>query len=309
MKNIGYTILIIFGLAVFFRCSYSESNSKSAFFNSEDDKQRLGKALFFEKKISNDGSISCATCHQPTKDFTDGKFLSKGVLGKTALRNAPNLYHLKDQPYFMMDGGVPTLEQQILVPIQDINEMGSKMSEVIIRLKKNKYYAFAAKKLYNREFDVYVLTRSIAAYLKSIVPRKTKFDLFWEGDSSAFNELELKGYKLFTGQLKCVKCHQPPKFTNYKIENNGATRIAENDLGRYRIDGKKSSIGKFKVPNLRGIKKTGPYFHDGSVKTLEEIVEIYAHGGYKTVNQSTEIKPFDLSPTEKKALVHFLKTL
>lgn len=310
MKSFGFTIVVFCGLALLFRCSNSsQDHSLKRVSTNQLTKVELGKLLFFDTDLSLDHSISCASCHNPEDAFTDNKTRSKGIKGRTALRNAPNLFHLKEAPYFLMDGAVPTLEQQIIVPIQDPNEMGASMKLVISRLKSKRLYRDAAKELFNRSMDAYVLTRSIAAYLRTIKPSATKFDKFWKGDSTSFDQDEKLGYLLFTGRLNCTTCHKLPFFTNYSIENNGATSVQLKDLGRFRIDGIEKNKGKFKVPNLRGLSKTAPYMHDGSIKNLEDVVEIYSRGGRGSVNQSTEIKSFRLSKKEKLALVRFLKTL
>lgn len=310
MKTISYTILFFIGLALLFRCTNYDNHTlvkkESASIRSRIE---LGKKLFFDKNLSIDRSISCANCHQPNLAFTDGEIRSKGIKGRLALRNAPNLFHLSGSPFFMMDGGVPTLEQQVLVPIQDPNEMGATIKLVIERLRSNTNYSMAAKKHYQREFDAFVLTRSLAAYLRTIKPKPTKFDLFWKGDNSAFNAEEKLGFRLFTQKFSCNSCHKLPFFTNYALENNGATRLDSSDLGRYRIDGKLTNIGKFKVPSLRGIAKTAPYMHNGSLHSLEVVIDRYSSGGLKVKNKSTRIKAFEISDLEKKALVQFLKTL
>lgn len=311
MKIIVYTTCFLAGVGLLMNCNDSNSSSQNGPYSSQEiqSKLALGERLFFDKRLSKDQSISCASCHNPNLAFTDGLSKSEGVNHAKSLRNAPTLFFLKSAPYFMYDGGVPTLEQQVLVPLQDPHEMSASLKDVVDRLRKDHAYQEAAQKLFRRSFDPYVLTRSIATFVRNIKAKETPFDKFWSGDSAALSVEEKRGWKIFSEKLYCTKCHVPPLFTNYSFQNNGLVPISSSDLGRYRIDGKSESKGKFKVPSLRFMSLTAPYMHDGSYKNMEEVVVGYASGGIKSDNQSVVIQSFKLSNQDKKALVRFLKTL
>lgn len=275
-----------------------------------DEKVELGRKLFFDKRLSLDNEISCATCHVPEKAFTDGKELGGGVKGRKAMRNTPTLFNVGYSKTFMFDGEIDNLEEQALVPILDHNEMGASMKEVLIKLNKDKEYRDAARKLYNREFDSWVLTRSLACYERTLISDNSDFDKFYfENNKKAISASAQRGWKLFSGRLNCVKCHPAPYFTDYQTHNNGRTNIKTEDKGRFRINNDSTEIGFFKVPTLRNISITAPYMHDGSVETLELVIDYYASGGGKGMNQEKYIIPFEITKDEKKDLLSFLKTL
>lgn len=275
-----------------------------------DEKVELGRKLFFDKRLSLDNEISCATCHDPEKAFTDGEVLGKGVKGRKAMRNSPTLFNVGYSKVFMFDGEIDNLEEQALVPILDHNEMGASMKEVLTKLNKDKGYRDAARKLYNREFDAWVLTRSLACYERTLISDNSDFDKFYfENNEKAISASAKRGWKLFSGRLNCVKCHPAPFFTDYQVHNNGRTFLETEDKGRFRINNDSTEIGFFKVPTLRNISITAPYMHDGSIETLDLVIDYYAKGGGKGVNQEGGIVPFELSKEEKKDLINFLKSL
>ncbi len=269
----------------------------------------LGKEFFFDKDLSVDRTLNCAVCHKPGLAFTDGLKVSDGVLGRKSSRNSPTLLNTAYSPMLMFDGVIPSLEMQAVVPIQDHNEMGMNLKELIERLQAKPEYVEAARKIYNREMDIYVLTRSLAAFQRSLYTNDSRFDRYYYGkNESALSASEKRGWKLFSEKLYCTQCHSLPYFTTYKAENNG---LAKNytDPGRFRATHDSTDIGKFKVPTLRNIEITGPYMHDGSFESLEDVIEHYAKGGAGHVNQHPSIKSFPLSKRDKKDLVNFLYSL
>lgn len=270
----------------------------------------LGKKLFFDKKLSLNNEISCATCHVADKALTDNRTLGKGVEGRMAFRNTPSLFNVGYATSFMFDAELKTLEEQILVPILDHNEMGASMPEVIAKLQSNAAYQAAAKKIYNRPFDIWVLTRSIAAYERTLISDHSDFDRFYyHNNSKAISESAQRGWKLFSGKLNCVHCHPAPFFTDFKPHNNGRTQLTDIDLGRFRVTRDSMDIGFFKTPSLRNISITAPYMHNGEVQTLDELIEYYEKGGGNGFNQEGEIKPFQINSEQKKDLINFLFSL
>lgn len=270
----------------------------------------LGKKLFFDPILSLDSSISCGSCHRPQFAYSDPNPISPGVDGKIALRNAPSLSNLAWHPYFFAEGGSPNLESQVLGPVEDPNEMAFSIIKAVDRLKNNEEYLSLFQKSFNDSPSVYTTTRAIAAFERSLISSNSKYDRFaLQGDSSAFSSEEKRGYQLFNSdQLKCSTCHSGFMFTDFSFQNNGIYEVY-NDPGRMRLTLDSVDLGKFKVPSLRNIALTGPYMHDGSFSSLEEIIDHYISGGKKHQNQNSKVQGFEISETDKKALIQFLHTL
>ncbi len=277
---------------------------------SSEAKVELGRLLFFDTRLSSDNSISCASCHVPEYAFTDRKPLSIGVDGGVSMRNAPTLLNVGYQETVMFDAEIKSLEMQVPVPIKEHVEMNMRIDSLILRLKKVPQYRELAKKAFNREIDAWVLTRSISAFERTLISDASQFDQFYyHNDPKALNASEKAGWKLFSEELYCTTCHAPPHFTNFQAENNGLYMDYGEDLGRFRIDFDSLEIGSFKVPTLRNIELTYPYMHDGSLSSLEEVVEHYANGAQGHPNQHPIIESVNLSESEKQHLIDFLKSL
>jgi len=275
------------------------------------EKIAFGKQLFFDKRLSLDNSVSCATCHVPELAFTNGQKLSAGIHNRLAMRNAPTLLNVAYQKTLMFDGEVPNLEMQVLVPLKDSAEMGNQMKELIKKLRDIPEYQKQAQEIFKRDFDAYVLTRALASFQRSIISINSPFDSYYMGNENAISTSAERGWMLFSEKLYCTKCHAPPHFTNFTTENNGlyATYEDKFDKGRFRINGDSSEIGSFKVPVLRNISQTAPYMHDGSMANLSEVLDHYSKGGNGHLNQSKNLVPFTLSNQEKKDLLAFFKSL
>lgn len=272
-------------------------------------KVALGKQLFFETRLSLDNTVSCATCHKPGFAFTDGLKTSTGINDQKTDRNSPSLLNSGFLKTVMFDAHLKTLELQVIVPIQEPNEMGHNMKELIPQLRAIPEYQAAAKRIFNRDFDAYVLTRSLAAFERSLISMSAPFDHYIKGDEKALNTDEKAGWKIFSEKLYCTNCHAPPHFTNHEARNNGLYQDYGEDKGRFRIHLDSSDIGSFKVPSLRNIEITDPYMHDGSLETLEEVIAHYEAGGQGHYLQDKSIVPFELSKKERKQLIAFLKSL
>lgn len=288
-----------------YRGSGTEVESKPMVFQTREE---FGRALFFDKRLSLDNTISCASCHVPRKAFTDGQVKSIGVGGKTAFRNASTLLNVKDAPVFMFDAHIQSLEEQAIVPIQDSNEMNIAMGDLIRRLQGIGHYAEASKQLYQREMDAWVLTRALAAFQRTLVSDNSPFDRYMSGDSEAISGEAESGWKLFN-DLQCIECHSFPHFTNYQARNNGLHLDFGDDPGKFRIAGDSSLMGAFKVPSLRNVALTAPYMHDGSMFSLNDVIRHYNDGGTGHWNQDLRVKKRDLSELEMNYLINFLETL
>jgi cytochrome c peroxidase len=293
-------------------CESPEDLSKEYPFPSDNppsaQKIELGRALFFDKRLSLDESVACADCHNPSYAFTDRKAVSDGINGKHSERNAPTLLNSAFLQTVMFDAHLKTLELQVIVPIQEATEMGHNMKVLIPKLRAIPEYQKAAKTLFNRDFDAWVLTRSIAAFERSLISLNSPYDQFMRGNKQALTSDQRAGMKLFN-TLYCTTCHPAPYFTNFNAENNGLYKEYGTDKGRFRINLDSADIGFFKTPTLRNIELTYPYMHDGSLKSLDEVIEHYLVGGKHPKGQHPSILPLELTPREKKQLISFLSAL
>lgn len=306
-------ILYIPVLFIIFSCSQNKSKGEISKFQPLDslqfqkDLKKLGEKLFFDQSLSIDNTISCASCHIPALAFTDGKKKSVGIHNRSAKRNSPTLITVAHQDKFMWDGGIKTLELQALVPLQDTNEMGSKVSDLIPELQMNQWYDSLSRRLYGHEFNAFTLTQALSFFQKSLYYENSSFDE-WQNDGVEVSESVKNGYSLFNDKLNCAVCHNGKAFTNSSIENNGLYEVYP-DPGHFLISADSSDIGKFKVPTLRNIEITAPYMHDGSFESLEEVIAHYESGGKDHLNKSNLIQPFELTDKERKDLILFLKSL
>lgn len=273
-------------------------------------KVELGKKLFFDKQLSVTGQVSCASCHLPEFAFSDTVSKSRGVFDRSTKRNAPSLLNMESQPHFMWEGGVKTLAMQALVPLKDTNEMGSSIKELVAKLSKDKTYNEYAEKAFGRTFDAFVLTQALEAFQKSLVSRNSPFDRWYlKNEDVSFSASAERGFNLFTSKkMNCISCHQLPDFTDYSFANKGLYTVYK-DLGRSRITHSNEDEGKFKVPSLRNVTLTAPYMHDGSIKTLREVVLHYSSGGSDHPNKDSRIQPFAINETEMEDLITFFETL
>lgn len=271
---------------------------------------KLGKILFYDKSFSRNFSLSCASCHKPELAFTDGLQVSKGIDNLFTSRNAPTLTNVAYNPYYLTEGGVPTLEQQVLVPIQEHPEFDNNILLIADALNKRPEIVALSLEAYNRLPDPFVITRSISVFERTIISGNSSYDQYKnQGKENALTNKQLLGLELFNSdRTNCSKCHSGNTFTNYSFQNNGLYNVYI-DSGRKRLTGKSEDEALFKVPTLRNIELTGPYMHDGSIESLEEVIEHYNKGAKMHFNKSPLIKPLNLSKYEQEALLDFLKSL
>lgn len=270
----------------------------------------LGKRLFYDVVMSRDSSISCASCHAPDRAFSDSVAFSPGAGGAPGKRNSPTLANVAYQPYYTREGGVPTLEMQILVPIQEHNEFDFNILLIAERLKTDPSYVLLSRKAYGRDPDFYIITRSIACFERTLISGESRYDQFvYSGWPDALTTAEKRGMDLFfSDRTDCSKCHSGFNFSNYAFENNGLYEDYP-DVGRFRLTGDSSDLARFKVPTLRNVAFTAPYMHDGSLPTLESVVEHYDSGGKPHPHRSALVRPLGLTVEERADLVAFLKSL
>lgn len=274
------------------------------------DRWELGKRLFYDTALSVDSSVSCASCHQQQFAFSDQVESSPGVFDRPGFRNSPSLANIAYHPYFMREGGVPTLEMQVLVPIQEHNEFDFNILLIAERLTSDSSYVAMAKQAYQRPIDAYVITRALACFERSLLSGNSSYDRYLHHtDSDAMSASAIRGMDLFFSQkTQCSQCHSGFNFTNYSFANNG---LYENypDEGRYLLTREMTDLALFKVPSLRNVELTAPYMHDGSISTLKEVINHYQSGGKNHSNKSPLIQPLSLSESEQEDLIAFLKAL
>jgi cytochrome c peroxidase len=271
---------------------------------------QLGKRLFYDPILSRDSSISCGSCHLQSLAFTDGRQFAQGIDGRLGFRNAPALTNLAWHPYFFYDGGVPTLELQVLAPIEAHFEMDNDLLAVIDRLQRHRQYPILFEQAYARKPDPYALTRAIAAFERTLLTGDAPWDRhITQRLPAAMSAAQLRGWALFqSDSLHCSSCHTGFDFTDYTFQNIGLP-VTTADSGRMRITLAESDRGKYKTPSLRNVALTAPYMHDGSIATLPAVIDHFASGGVHGPNQSVLVQGFTISESEKADLVAFLHAL
>ena len=280
-----------------------------------EEKLKLGKRLFFETSISVDHSISCASCHVPENGFADPSQFSSGVGGKKGGRQSPPAFNRIFTLRQFWDGRAATLEEQALGPVQNPIEMAMPdMETVVKRLESDPEYVALFKAAFPPEGGVTAehIANSIATFERSILAGNSPFDRFQAGDKSAMSEAAQRGYEIFKDENRgnCETCHVGFNFSDENYYNLGVAMDAKKpDLGRYAIQKLEGYQGAFKTPTLRQITQTGPYMHDGSQKTLEEVVDFYNKGGHANKWLNSKVKKLNLSKQDQKDLVEFLKAL
>jgi len=275
-----------------------------------EEKILLGRALFYEPKLSANNSISCESCHSPFSAFTHiDHSLSHGIHDSIGNRNSPALMNLAWQNLFMWDGAVNNLDVQALAPISHPAEMGSTINEVVSKLSESGIYPALYFKAFNDSLITTERTlKALSAFLVSLISANSKYDRVKSGDE-VFTPQEENGYKLFLEN--CSSCHSEPLFTTNNFANNGlSTDSMLQDTGRMKITQNPDDSLKFKIPTLRNIEYSFPYMHDGRFKKLREVINHYTNSVVPSKTLAPELKkPIILSSNEKTDLISFLMTL
>jgi cytochrome c peroxidase len=269
----------------------------------------LGRKLFFDTILSADKTVACATCHLPERGFAGGRAKSRGIGGREGDRRAPTLLNRAFGTSFFWDGRASTLEQQALQPIENPVEMGAKVADVVARLKADHDYTKRFRAAFDDGVTAANLAKALAGFERALVRGDSPVDRFRaNGDHSALTSTERHGLWLYESKALCWKCHSGPNFTDEGFHNTGVS-WGGTDLGRYQLTNKDADRGRYKTPTLRGAVLRPPYMHDGSLPTLEAVVEFYNRGGRHNPKIDPVVKPLNLSPEEQQALVAFLKLL
>lgn len=239
-------------------------------------KSELGKKLFFDKRLSKENKISCASCHKPEFAFADTSSVSLGIYGRKGKRNSPSVMNMSARELFFYDGRAKTLEEQATFPIQDHNEMDILIDDAFEKIRIDKQYQRLFLKIYGELPNKLNILNAISEYERTL-ETTSPFDKWMKGDESALTESQKRGHKLFTDpKNKCFECHFSPDFTSDEFKNIGLFDGKKyNDSGRYLVTKNRKDIGKFKVPGLRNVAVTPPYMHDGSFRTLRDVIRYY----------------------------------
>ena len=308
----------------------------------------LGQKLFFEGRLSADGTVACATCHDPTRAFTDGRPASVGIYGRTGQRNAPTVLNALYNKAQFWDGRAKTLEDQAALPIVNSVEMGQpSLDAAVAKIAAIEEYKEAFQKVFGRPVNGPDLLRALASYERTLVSFDSPFDHFIAGDKSAIDDAAKRGWELFNTKAICNKCHaltdkkrDVTNFLDNDFHNIGVGIIRHNvaalalkaekliasgdagaidraaigtdlsALGRFLITRKEADTAAFKTPNLRNVLVTGPYFHDGSQETLWDVMDHYNKGdGLKNPWLDEDIQPLALTERDIDDLVAFLASL
>lgn len=298
----------------------------------------LGRALYFDPRLSQDGTVSCATCHAPDKGFADGKKVSEGIGGQKGTRNAPTVLNAVFYEFQFWDGRAASLEEQAKGPLVNPVEMGNASHDDVVKtVRAIPEYQAAFKSAFGREPSIDDVAAAIAAFERSVLSGNSPFDRFVAGDQGALSEPARRGWELWNGKARCNTCHPfggaTPNFSDNKFHNIGvaakgrdfatlARRAASesdpaqlafhpdfSELGRFVVTRQPKDIGAFKTPGLRDVALTAPYMHDGSEATLLDVVVFYDKGGEPNPYLDGGIVPLHLTDQEKQDLVAFMEAL
>ncbi|MGH9842845.1 MAG: cytochrome-c peroxidase, partial [Blastocatellia bacterium] len=310
-----------------------------------DSKIELGRRLFFDARLSADGTVSCATCHKPELAFTDGKAVAEGIAGRLGPRNSPTLLNALFYPGQFWDGRADSLEDQAIQPLTNPLEMGNPSYEAVVaRLRLIPEYHDAFERVFNKPITIDLVGKAISAFERTLVSGDSPLDRFVAGDQDAISEAAKRGFAVFRGKARCSRCHTfsdaMPLFSDFNYHNTGVAanhprfeklarqvfEVAETDrakamidrlateeggpeLGRILISYQILDLGSFRTPSLRNIALTAPYFHDGSARTLADVVKFYNQGGRQNINREWDLNPLALTDEEQYDLVAFLESL
>jgi len=272
-------------------------------------KVELGARLFFEKALSGNNQMSCATCHDPRKGFSNGEANAVGIDGIRGTRNVPALYTLAYQPAFFHDGRSATLEAQALEPIQNPIEMHESLPQAIADLQAIPYYPQKFQAVFGTGVSSEGIAQALASFERALVLYDSAYDKR-SFVSGVFSAAMMRGYQLFSGTANCTLCHKLPHFSDFAYRNVGiSVAQAQPDLGRQAVTQLVGDAGKFKTPTLYNISASGPYMHDGSLATLNDVLDYYIRGGNADPNLDPNKAPLNLSAEQKADLLAFLESL
>jgi len=286
---------------------------------------RLGGQLFLERALSRDSTLSCASCHRPERAFADSLAISRGIGAKAQRRNSPSVLDVATfRAHFNWDGEHSSLEGQLNSVFAEDGDMGLTPAAVVRRLRKSATYRPIFRKVYGALPTDSTLRDALTQFQHSLKAGNSRFERYYlRSDSLALTDVEIRGWQLFSSpRAGCAGCHVPlpaptnsgvVMFRDNRFHNLGVgsfnQAITDRDLGRFGVSGRPKDNGAFATPSLRNVELTAPYMHDGSIKTLEGVVDFYSHGGLENPTLDPVMVRRDFTPEERLALVSFLRTL
>jgi cytochrome c peroxidase len=287
------------------------------------EKVRLGRWLFYDPRLSADGTISCATCHRPEHAFSEPTAVSTGIGGRQGRRKSPPILNAAwpVYPRYFWDGRASSLAEQAKGPLENELEMGNTLEHVVQTVSRIAGYAPYFREAFGEpRVEIARVSEAIAAYEATRLSGNSRYDRFAAGDQSALGPDERRGMELFFGRAQCAQCHLGPSLSDAQFHNLGvgwrspdlyveAPIAGFADKGRYEVTGDQKDVGAFKTPTLRDCSKHAPYMHDGSMATLEEAVLHYWRGGFANPWLSERMTPVPMSRADLEALVAFLRAL
>jgi len=262
----------------------------------DEARAALGRKLYFDTRLSRDGTVSCASCHLPEHGFADPRAHSIGVGGHTTPRNAPSLYNRALGKSFFWDGRVTSLEEQVLMPIENPDEMGNPVAQVLERLGGSLTRA--------------ELGAALADFVRCVWIGDSPVDRFQGGEFAALGVDERLGLWVYESKGRCWRCHSGPNFSDEDFHNTGVgVSDGQPETGRMQVTSDERDRGRFKTPTLRGVAQNAPYMHDGSLASLEDVVAFYKRGGGANAGLDEALAGIDISDEDARNLVAFLKAL
>lgn len=274
------------------------------------EKVALGKVLFFDTRLSKDGSASCESCHQHDKGWTDGKNLSTKVGGAVNKWHTPTLYNVGYLSTWYWDGRAPTLEKQITAAWK--GQMGADPAAVATALNAVPVYAAHFQRAFGGPATGDNISMALASFIRTLRSGDSAWDKYEKGDKTAASADAVEGFKVFTAKAQCALCHAPPLYTDFGFHNIGLSVEKEKgkqEEGRAAQSKDAADTGAFKTPGLRSVSKSGPYFHDGGWATLDDAVALMTAGGVKNPHLDKKLRPVKLSKKEVGQLMAFIQAL
>lgn len=280
------------------------------------EKAELGRLLYFDKRLSSNDTVSCASCHSVSCGYSDCLALPIGINNRQGNRNSPTVINTAYATHLFWDGRAPSLEEQCKGPIANPNEMSGTQDmnqahhQCSDRIRNIPGYRVLFQNAFKNEgVSINDIAKAVATFERTILSGNSPFDRYKAGDRKALTEEQIRGFEVFK-KSGCNNCHAGYNFTDGRFLNIGiGMDKPDPDTGRYGITHDEKDWGAFKVPTLREVEHTGPYMHDGSLTTLEDVVDYYDMGGIKNKNLHPLMRPLHLSAEDKQALVSFMKSL
>lgn len=271
----------------------------------------LGKRLFNDNRLSADETMSCESCHDPQHAFSDQRMAALGIYGRRGPRRVPRLINRAYGSSFFWDGRASTLEDQVLQPIANPNEMGMTVDEALQRIKADRSYRRDFKRAFKGQPTSQNIAQALASYVRSILSGNSPYDRYMNGDQTALTASQQHGLELFRGKANCIACHSGPNFTDEKFHNTGiGWRVNSfDDDGRFAVTHNEADRGAFKTPTLRDVADSPPYTHQGRLASLKDLIDFYDAGGNPNPHLDPQLHPLHLSAQEKQDLIDFLGAL